>query len=112
MIEIIDRVQPDIKAKYVMFHSFSPGSDGGFYYDIHSVENMRHEFSLLAYEMNGKMLPVLHGAPLRLRCENELGFKLVKWIRAIEFIADFKQIGSGQGGYAEDHEFFAYRAPI
>jgi len=25
---------------------------------------------------------VLHGAPLRLRCENELGFKMVKWIAA------------------------------
>jgi hypothetical protein len=34
------------------------------------------------------------------------GFKQVKWIQAIEFVKDFSQIGSGQGGYAEDHEFF------
>jgi len=31
-------------------------------------------------------LTVLYGAPLRLRCENELGFKMVKWIEAIEFV--------------------------
>jgi DMSO/TMAO reductase YedYZ molybdopterin-dependent catalytic subunit len=47
-----------------------------------------------------------------LRCEHELGFKLVKWIRQIEFVSDYKNIGSGQGGYAEDNEFLAYSDPI
>ena len=58
-------------------------------YDVHRIHNMRHKLSLLAYEMNGQPLTVLHGAPLRLRCENELGFKMVKWIEAIEFVEDF-----------------------
>src|SRR5262245_56193206 len=49
---------------------------------------------------------------LRLRCENQLGFKQVKWIRAIEFVDDFSRIGSGEGGYNEDHEFYGYRMPI
>jgi DMSO/TMAO reductase YedYZ molybdopterin-dependent catalytic subunit len=49
---------------------------------------------------------------LRLRCENELGFKQVKWIRAIEFVDDFSRIGRGEGGYNEDHEFYGYRMPI
>jgi DMSO/TMAO reductase YedYZ molybdopterin-dependent catalytic subunit len=31
-------------------------------------------------------LSVLHGAPLRLRCENELGFKMVKWISTGVFL--------------------------
>ena len=57
-------------------------------------------------------LDVVHGAPLRLRCENELGFKMVKWIAAIEFVADFADLGAGQGGYNEDHEFYGYRMPI
>jgi DMSO/TMAO reductase YedYZ molybdopterin-dependent catalytic subunit len=35
---------------------------------------------LLAYDMNFKPLTIPHGAPLRLRAENELGFKMVKWI--------------------------------
>jgi DMSO/TMAO reductase YedYZ molybdopterin-dependent catalytic subunit len=49
---------------------------------------------------------------LRLRCENEVGFKMVKWIAAIEFVRDFADLGGGEGGYNEDHEFYGYRAPI
>jgi methionine sulfoxide reductase catalytic subunit len=47
-----------------------------------------------------------------LRCENELGFKMVKWITAIDFVHDFAHLGAGQGGYNEDHEFYGYRMPI
>ena len=53
----------------------------------------------------------MHGAPLRLRCENELG-QDGHWITAIEFVADFADLGAGQGGYNEDHEFYGYRMPI
>jgi len=88
------------------------GGDGGRYYDVHKMHNMRHELTILAYEMNGHPVSVLHGAPLRLRCENELGFKMVKWITAIEFVHDFADLGAGQGGYNEDHEFYGYRMPI
>ena len=105
-------VRPFADARYAVFYSFAPGSEGGRYYDVHSVDNMRHSLSIVAYEMNGKALSVLHGAPLRLRCENELGFKQVKWIEAIEFVRDFKTLGAGQGGYNEDHEFYGYRMPI
>jgi DMSO/TMAO reductase YedYZ molybdopterin-dependent catalytic subunit len=49
---------------------------------------------------------------LRLRCENEVGFKMVKWITAIEFVHDFSNLGAGEGGYNEDHEFYGYRVPI
>jgi DMSO/TMAO reductase YedYZ molybdopterin-dependent catalytic subunit len=44
------------------------------YYDSHSINDVRHPQSLLAYEMNGEVLPVLRGAPLRLRVKNQLGF--------------------------------------
>jgi DMSO/TMAO reductase YedYZ molybdopterin-dependent catalytic subunit len=73
---------------------------------------MRHHLTILAYEMNGKGVSVLHGAPLRLRCENELGFKMVKWISAIDFVHDFAHLGNGCGGYNEDHEFYGYRESI
>jgi sulfoxide reductase catalytic subunit YedY len=53
---------------------------------------------------------MLHGAPLRLRCE--LGFKMVKWTAAIEFVHDFADLGAGQGGYNEDHESYGDRMPI
>jgi hypothetical protein len=28
------------------------------------------------------------------------------------FVADFSHLGTGQGGYNEDHEFYGYRMPI
>ena len=37
--------------------------------------------------------PEVYGAPLRLRVENQLGYKMVKWIERIEFIESEKQIG-------------------
>ncbi|UFW72974.1 molybdopterin-dependent oxidoreductase [Bradyrhizobium sp. WU425] len=112
MSDILDAVKPFPEARYAVFYSLADGSDGGRYYDVHEMFNMRHRLTILAYEMNGHALSVLHGAPLRLRCENELGFKMVKWIEAIEFVREFSDLGAGQGGYNEDHEFYGYRMPI
>lgn len=112
MTHILELVRPLSQAKYVVFYSFGEGAEGGIYYDVHRIHNMSHELTILAYEMNGESLTLLHGAPLRLRCENELGFKQVKWIQAIEFVEEFAHIGSGEGGYNEDHEFYGYRMPI
>jgi DMSO/TMAO reductase YedYZ molybdopterin-dependent catalytic subunit/thiosulfate reductase cytochrome b subunit len=112
MRHLLDLVKPTADARYAVFYSLADGGDGGRYYDVHSIANMRHELTILAYEMNGAPLSVLHGAPLRLRCENELGFKMVKWIAAIEFVHDFADLGAGEGGYNEDHEFYGYRVPI
>jgi DMSO/TMAO reductase YedYZ molybdopterin-dependent catalytic subunit/thiosulfate reductase cytochrome b subunit len=112
MQHILDLVQPTDDARYAVFYSFAEGGEGGRYYDVHRMHNMHHALTILAYEMNGEPVSVLHGAPLRLRCENELGFKMVKWITAIEFVHDFADLGAGQGGYNEDHEFYGYRMPI
>ncbi|HUI90017.1 MAG TPA: molybdopterin-dependent oxidoreductase [Anaerolineales bacterium] len=112
MRHLIEIVRPAPEALYVVFYSFAEGAVGGIYYDVHSLRNMRHKLSLLAYEMNGEPLNLLHGAPLRLRCENQLGFKMVKWIRSIEFVRDYAHLGSGQGGYNEDHEYYGYHMPI
>ena len=110
--DILDLVKPMPEARYVVFYSLADGADGGRYYDVHRIGNMRHALTILAYEMNGAPVSVLHGAPLRLRCENELGFKMVKWIAAIEFVRDFADLGAGQGGYNEDHEFYGDRMPV
>ena len=109
---ILDLVKPTPEARYAVFYSLADGADGGRYYDVHTIENMHHELTILAFEMNGAPLSVPHGAPLRLRCENELGFKMVKWIAAIELVAGFADLGGGEGGYNEDHEFYGYRMPI
>jgi methionine sulfoxide reductase catalytic subunit len=112
MQTIVDLVQPLPEAKWVVFYSLGEGADKGVYYDAHPIEHMSHHLTMLAYDMNDQPLSFGHGAPLRLRNEIELGFKQVKWIKAIEFIADYSEIGSGHGGYNQDHEFFGYRQSI
>ena len=112
MRHILDLVNPSAEARYAVFYSLADGGDGGRYYDVHRMVNMRHALTMLATDMNGAPVSVLHGAPVRLRCENELGFKMVKWVAAIEFVHDFRDLGAGQGGYNEDHEFYGYRMPI
>ena len=73
---------------------------------------MRHPQTLLAYNMNFKPLNDVHGAPVRLRVENQLGFKMVKWISAIEFAQNVKHVYKGEGGYNADNEFFDSMADI
>jgi DMSO/TMAO reductase YedYZ molybdopterin-dependent catalytic subunit len=62
--------------------------------------------------MNYEPLNEVHGAPLRLRVENQLGFKMVKWVRSIEFVERYATVGAGEGGYNEDHEYFGELANI
>lgn len=112
MTELMKLVRPSPGAKAVIFYSFGEALDGGQYYDSHTIENIRHPQTLLAYEMNFEPLTRAHGAPLRLRVENQLGFKMVKWITAIEFARDFRHVYKGEGGYAADNEFFDTMADI
>ncbi len=110
--ELIERVRPRPTAGAVVFHSFGEGGEGGAFYESLSIENARHPQTLLAYAMNDGPLPLEHGAPLRLRAENQLGFKMVKWICAIEFVASSRSIHQGEGGYDEDREYFGEQANI
>jgi DMSO/TMAO reductase YedYZ molybdopterin-dependent catalytic subunit/thiosulfate reductase cytochrome b subunit len=112
MDELIKLVRPKPEAKAVIFYSFDEGLEGGQYYDSHTIANVRHPQTLLAYEMNFEPLNDIHGAPLRLRVENQLGFKMVKWISAIEFVDSYRHIFQGEGGYNADHEFFDSMADI
>ncbi len=112
MQTILDLVRPHAEAKWVVFYSLGDGPDKGIYYDAHPIEHMSHHLTMLAYDMNDEPLSFGHGAPLRLRNENELGFKQVKWIKGIEFVAHYSEIGGGYGGYNQDHEFFGYRQSI
>ncbi len=112
MKTILDLVQPTPEAKWVIFYSFAVGPEGGLYYDAQPIEQMNYALTMLAYDMNGEPLPFGHGSPLRLRNETQLGFKMVKWIKGIEFVEDFYEVGSGLGGYNNDHEFFGYHQSI
>jgi sulfoxide reductase catalytic subunit YedY len=98
-------------ARYVIFRSYQH-TDGDEFYEVLDLEIVKHPQTILAFEMNGEPLDIGHGAPLRLRVETQLGYKMVKWIRSIEFVSDYKNIGMGQGGHREDHMYYSPRAGI
>jgi DMSO/TMAO reductase YedYZ molybdopterin-dependent catalytic subunit len=106
MKKIIDLVKPFPSVTTVAFYSFGEGLYGGVYYDTHTLDNCLKPQSILAWEMNYEPLPVMHGAPLRLRVENQLGYKMVKWISKIEFVESSKVLGKGFGGKNEDDEYY------
>ncbi len=106
MRTLIELVRPKPEAKVVAFFSFGGALYGGAYYDTQSIENVLKPQCLLASQMNGQPLPEVYGAPLRLRVENQLGYKMVKWIERIEFIESEKHLGKGEGGKNEDDEYF------
>jgi DMSO/TMAO reductase YedYZ molybdopterin-dependent catalytic subunit/thiosulfate reductase cytochrome b subunit len=118
LAELLQLVRPKPNANAVVFHSFGDGVAlhegvvGVRYYDNLSLKDALNPQTMLAYEMNYHPLNELHGAPLRLRVENQLGFKMVKWIKAIEFVDDVRSTGKGEGGFAEDYEYFGELANI
>jgi DMSO/TMAO reductase YedYZ molybdopterin-dependent catalytic subunit len=106
MQKLIELVRPKPEAKVVAFFSFGEALYGGLYYDTQNIESILKPQCLLATHMNGNPLPPIYGAPLRLRVEDQLGYKMVKWIERIEFIESEKLLGKGEGGKNEDDEYF------
>lgn len=104
--KLIEIVKPFSSAETVVFYSFGKGLYGGEYYDTHTLDNCLKPGSILAWEMNYAPLPDVYGAPLRLRIENQLGYKQVKWISRIEFVENHEKVGKGFGGKNEDDEYF------
>ncbi|HLX58278.1 MAG TPA: molybdopterin-dependent oxidoreductase [Ktedonobacteraceae bacterium] len=110
------------EAKYAVFTSYQCGkqsvkpelteAQNQVFYEVIDMELAKHPQTILAYEMNGQPLPILHGAPLRLRVETVLGYKMVKYLRSIEMVADYSHIGEGQGGFREDFQYFGRGAEI
>lgn len=102
------------QAKYLVFHCADTleagANDGraGKYYESIDLIDAFHEQSILAYEMNGEALPVRHGAPVRLRVERQLGYKMAKYVMRIEALDDFTHLGRGKGGFWEDRGYQWY----
>jgi DMSO/TMAO reductase YedYZ molybdopterin-dependent catalytic subunit/thiosulfate reductase cytochrome b subunit len=111
--EVLSRCKPLPGARYVVFRSYQRHEQSGkYYYEVIDMETATHPQTLLAYEFNGVPLPIPHGAPLRLRIENDLGFKMVKYLRAIELVDDYRKVGEGRGGIREDAQQFDMSAHI
>ena len=108
---LLAAVRPQAAARYVVFRCFDsmdgPGTDSRYYESI-DMDDALHVQTLLAYELNGQLLPVSNGAPLRLRVERQLGYKMAKYVRAIELVDSFAAIRGGHGGYWEDEGYEWY----
>lgn len=92
-------------ARYVVFHCADPMENGNpntKYYESIGLDEAFHPQTILAYEMNDAVLPVAHGAPIRLRVERQLGYKMAKYVMRIELVDSFAHIRNGRGGYWED----------
>jgi DMSO/TMAO reductase YedYZ molybdopterin-dependent catalytic subunit len=86
-------------ARFVNFHPFDENPDG-----IDMVDAL-HPQTILAYGMNGRDLPVSHGAPVRVRVETQMGYKSVKYLRRIVVKNEFDDMGKTgliQSGWSWD----------
>jgi DMSO/TMAO reductase YedYZ molybdopterin-dependent catalytic subunit len=118
---VLNSVRPLPSARYVMFYCADPmeqtmadpmeqtlvGLDSRYYESI-DLAGAYHPQTILAYEMNDHVLPIPYGAPIRLRDERQLGYKMAKYIMRIELVESFATIRGGRGGYWEDQGYEWY----
>lgn len=106
---VLAAAQPKPEARYVVFHCADnmaePDEPESLYYESLDLLEATHPQTILAYDLNGAPLPIANGAPVRLRAERQLGYKMAKYIKRIELVSDLSQIGSGKGGYWEDQGY-------
>ncbi|MGZ5968305.1 MAG: molybdopterin-dependent oxidoreductase, partial [Polyangiales bacterium] len=98
LADLAEIVGADLRASFVEFRSFD--SD---YWSSWDRESALHPQSILAYGRNGALLEPAYGAPLRLYSAVKLGYKMVKYLTAVRFLAE------PTGGYweARGYEWFA-----
>lgn len=88
------------EARYVQFYSYDDIVDGIDMFDA------LHPQTILAYGMNGRNLPISHGAPLRVRVETQLGYKSMKFLRRIVVTEAFDDNGP-QGNIQKGWSWYA-----
>jgi DMSO/TMAO reductase YedYZ molybdopterin-dependent catalytic subunit len=85
------------QARFISFYSYDEWADSIDLFDA------LHPQTILAYGMNGRDLPIPHGAPVRLRVETQLGYKSMKYLQRIvvrEEFDDGGQNGNIQNGWS------------
>jgi DMSO/TMAO reductase YedYZ molybdopterin-dependent catalytic subunit len=107
---LLEAVHLKPNARYIVFHCADPMEEDGSspYYESVDLEDAFHPQTILAYELNGKPLPIPNGAPLRLRLERQLGYKMAKYVMRLEIVENFARIAGGKGGYWEDQGYEWY----
>ncbi|NIQ00052.1 MAG: molybdopterin-dependent oxidoreductase [Nitrospinaceae bacterium] len=77
--ELVDKVQPDPKARYVSLQSADS------YYESYALEELLRPRVLMVLRMNGQALSRDHGFPLRVIAPFKYGYKNIKYITNIRF---------------------------
>jgi DMSO/TMAO reductase YedYZ molybdopterin-dependent catalytic subunit len=75
------------RARFVNFYAFDDTAES-----IDMLDAL-HPQTILAYGMNGRDLPIAHGAPLRLRVERQLGYKSLKFLDHVVVTDRFEDLG-------------------
>lgn len=109
---ILAAARPTERARYVVFtcadNMAQPGFPEQYYYESLDLVEATHPQTILAYELNGQALPIQHGAPVRLRAERQLGYKMAKYVQRIDLVPELDRIAGGKGGYWEDQGYTWY----
>jgi DMSO/TMAO reductase YedYZ molybdopterin-dependent catalytic subunit len=112
LARVLDMARPKAEARFVVFHCMDTieRSLSGLvkYYESIDLRDAVHAQTILAYGLNDEALPVANGAPLRLRVERQLGYKMAKYIHTIELVAGVEGFGDGNGSYWADRGYEWY----
>ena len=83
------------KARFVTFYSYDD------YNQSFDMIDAFHPQTILAYGMNGKNLPIQHGAPIRVRMETQIGGQSIKYLKRIVVTENFVDTNkNGDNGWA------------
>ena len=106
LARVLAMAQPLEGARYLVFRcADSLDRSPGRYYESIYLSEAYHPQTILAYELNDRVLDVPHGAPLRVRLERKLGYKQAKYLVGIDLVQSMADIGDGKGGYWEDRGY-------
>lgn len=99
------------RARYLVFRC-ADRIGGAPYYESIDLLDARHPQTIIAWALNGRILPIRNGAPLRLRVERQLGYKHAKYLHGIHAVPSLDGIGRGKGGFWEDRVDYEWYAGI
>jgi len=96
---VLDLVQVDPRARYLVFFSFD-----NFWESIDMIDAL-HPQMFLAYGLNGRDLLFEHGAPVRVRVARQLGYKSVKYLARVIVTDSLEHFGKGVGGINPEYGY-------
>lgn len=109
---VLNEAKPKVNARFAVFHCYDALekslSGEVKYYESIDLIDAYHPQTILAYGLNGADLPVENGAPLRVRVERQLGYKMAKYVYEIELVESFASFGLGKGSYWADRGYEWY----